>query len=223
MRQDPQYAPEHLALEAVTRIGPAAAKWVQYVHQGQPHLSGDQVADIARKKFTNIAGLSGAVTGAAGLPGAVADFGFLAWTQARMVLHLAAAHGVDPSHPDRALDLLVLQRVHAYAESARLALAVAAGRETVSGALQKSSKGTSKTVMVGQLSLKLAKMAGLHAVKRVAGKLIPGFGIVFGHWANRAATRELADRADAHYRQAIPAQRPAPQEQAKIQEQERRG
>lgn len=217
MRQDPQYAPEHLALEAVQRIGPAATEWVRYVLRGQPHLGVDQVAEIARKKFTNIAGMSGAVSGAAGLPGAVVDFGFLAWTQARMVLHIAAAYGVDPSHPDRALDLLVLQRVHAYAESARLALAVAAGRETVGGALEKSSKGTSKTAMVGQLSLKLAKMAGMHAVKRVAGKLIPGFGIIFGHWANRAATKELAGRADAHYRQAaataIPAQRPALPEQ----------
>lgn len=216
MRQDPQYAPEHLALEAVQRIGPAATEWVRYVLRGQPHLSADQVAEIARKKFTNIAGLSGAVSGAAGLPGAVADFGFLAWTQARMVLHIAAAYGVDPAHRDRALDLLVLQRVHAYAESARLALAVAAGRETVGGALRKSSKGTGKAAMVGQLTVKLAKMAGMHAVKRVAGKLIPGFGIIAGHWANRSATKELAGRADAHYRQAattIPAQRSATADQ----------
>jgi hypothetical protein len=205
MRADPQYAPEHLALEAVRKIGPAAVEWVRYVLGGQPGLTADQVAEIARKKFTTIAGMSGAVSGAAGLPGAVADFGFLAWTQAKMVLHIAAAFGVDPTHPDRALDLLVLQGVHAYAESARLALAVAAGRETVGGALEKSAKGTSKAAIVGQLSLKLAKMAGMHAVKRVAGKLIPGFGIVFGHWANRAATKDLAARAHAHYRRAASA------------------
>jgi hypothetical protein len=59
----------------------------------------------------------------------VLDVGVLAWTQARMVLHIAAAYDVDPVHTDRATDLLVLQRVHKVAESARLALGVAAGRE----------------------------------------------------------------------------------------------
>ena len=28
------------------------------------------------------------------------DVGVLAWTQARMVLHIAAAYGLDPTHPD---------------------------------------------------------------------------------------------------------------------------
>nr|WP_083929700.1 EcsC family protein [Catelliglobosispora koreensis] len=221
MRQDPQYAPEHLALEAVQRIGPAAGDWVRYVRNGQPHLHPEQIAEIAQKKFTNIAGLSGAVSGAAGLPGAVADFGFLAWTQARMVLHIAAAYGIDSAHPDRALDLLVLQRVHTYAESARLALDVARGRETIGGAIQKSSKGTGKAALIGQLSVKLAKMAGMRAVKRIAGKVIPGLGIILGHWANRSATKELAVRARAHYRQvafAIPVQRPSLEQRAPQQE-----
>jgi hypothetical protein len=209
MREDPQYAPEHLALEAVRRIGPSAHEWVRYVRNGQPQLTAEQVAEIAEKKFTTLAGISGAVSGAAGLPGAVADFGVVAWTQARMVLHLAAAYGIDAAHPDRALDLLVLQRVHTVAESARLALNVASGKETLDGALEKTSSGRSKVDVITELSLKLAKMAGLRAVKRVAAKVIPGASIVFGTWANRSATRELAARTRAHYRQVlrIPTQR----------------
>ena len=70
------------------------------------------------------------MSGATGLPGAVVDVGVLAWTQARMVLHMAAAYGVDPTDPERATDLLVLQRVHKVAETARLALGRGGGPGT---------------------------------------------------------------------------------------------
>jgi hypothetical protein len=206
MKEDPQYAPEHLALEAVQRIGPKAAAWVQYIRAGQPHLTPDQVAAIASRKFVTLAGLSGAVSGAAGLPGAVVDFGFLAWTQARMVIYMAAAYGADPAHPDRATDLLVLQKVHKYAESARLALGVAQGRETIGGVLAKRGPSAGAGKVIGQLSVKLARMAGMRAVKRIFAKVVPGAAIILGTWANRAATKELAGRARAHY--GIPRQLP---------------
>jgi hypothetical protein len=119
MKADPQYAPEHLALEAIRRLGPQAQAWVQRTRARQPDLGPEALARLAVRRFTAHARLSGAVSGAAGLPGAVVDVGVLAWTQARMVLHVAAAYGVDPTHPDRAVDLLVLQRVHRIAETAR--------------------------------------------------------------------------------------------------------
>ena len=129
MRADPQYAPEHLALEAIRRLGPPASRWAQRMRAIHPNVHPDMLAQWAIKRFTNHARLSGAVSGAAGLPGAVVDVGVLAWTQSRMVLHVAAAYGFDAAHPDRATDLLVLQRVHKVAETARLTLGVAAGRE----------------------------------------------------------------------------------------------
>nr|WP_117215929.1 EcsC family protein [Allorhizocola rhizosphaerae] len=204
MRADPTYAPEHLAAEAVRVLGPRAAAWTAYVRTVQPHVSADDLAQIAAKKFANLASLTGAVSGAAGLPGAIVDFGVLAWNQARMVLSIAAAYGHDPQDPDRATDLLVLQRVHGMASAARLALGVAAGR-TTAGTAMVSSGGTAR--VVGQLSLKLARMAGMRAVKRVAAKVVPGASIVFGSWANRSATRDLAARAITHYRPSVPAQR----------------
>jgi uncharacterized protein (DUF697 family) len=196
MRADPQYAPEHLAVEAVRRIGPQAKAWVSYVRAGQPHLNGEQIAQIAATKFTNIAGLTGAVSGAAGLPGAVVDFGVLAWNQARMVLHIAAAYGVDSEHPDRATDLLVLQRVHTVAQTARAALGVAAGRQTVGSVVTKSGGAR----LAGQLTVKLARMAGVRAFKRLFAKVVPGAAVILGAWANRSATKDLAARARAHYR-----------------------
>jgi hypothetical protein len=217
MRADPQYAPEHLAVEAVRRIGPQAAAWVDYVRRGQPGLSSEQIAQIAAKKFTNIAGLSGAVSGAAGLPGAVVDFGVLAWTQARMVLHLAAAYGLDPTHDERATDLLVLQQVHKYAQTARAAIGVAQGRETIGAVVTASRGGVARAGtgrLIGELSVKLARMAGVRALKRLFAKVVPGAGMILGHWANRSATKELAARSMEHFRSApmpqIPRQSPPP-------------
>ncbi|MGR6318463.1 EcsC family protein [Micromonospora soli] len=199
MRDDPQYAPEHLALEAVRRLGPEAAQWAARERAQRPDVPAEELADQAVRKFVNHARLSGAVSGAAGLPGAVLDVGVLAWTQARLVLHVAAAYGVDPVHPDRATDLLVLQRVHKVAESARLALGVAAGRERAGALFGMAGSRPLGRVML-QLGVRLAQMAGVRAAKRVVAKVVPGAAIILGTWANSSATRDLADRAHALYR-----------------------
>nr|WP_244162174.1 EcsC family protein [Micromonospora eburnea] len=199
MRNDPQYAPEHLALEAVRRLGPEAARWAARERALRPGLPPGALADQAVRRFVNQARLSGAVSGAAGLPGAVIDVGVLAWTQARLVLHVAAAYGVDPAHPDRATDLLVLQKVHKAAESARLALGVAAGRERAGALFGTAGDRQFGRVML-QLGVRLARMAGVRAAKRVFAKVVPGAAIILGTWANSSATSGLADRARELYR-----------------------
>ncbi|NES15431.1 MULTISPECIES: EcsC family protein [Micromonospora] len=199
MRDDPQYAPEHLALEAVRRLGPEAAQWAARERGQRPEAPGEELADQAVRKFVNHARLSGAVSGAAGLPGAVLDVGVLAWTQARLVLHVAAAYGVDPVHPDRATDLLVLQKVHKVAESARLALGVAAGRERAGALFGMAGERPLGRAMV-QLGIRLAQMAGVRAAKRIFAKVVPGAAIILGTWANSSATKDLAERARALYR-----------------------
>ncbi|WP_106323660.1 EcsC family protein [Actinoplanes italicus] len=199
MKADPQYAPEHLALEAVRRLGPEAAAWHARIREERPELDPDGVANLAVKHFTTLARVSGAVSGAAGLPGAVLDVGVLAWTQSRMVLHVAAAYGTDPAGQERATDLLVLQRVHKVAETARTALGVAAGRERASRIFTGDS-GRPLAGVLMKLGLKLAQMAGVRAAKRVFAKMVPGAGIILGTWANSAATKDLAQRAREHYR-----------------------
>jgi EcsC protein family len=207
MKDDPQYAPEHLALEAVRRLGPEAHKWVARVRAARPELTPDGLAEVAQKKFVNYARFSGAVSGAAGLPGAVVDVGVLAWTQARMVLHIAASYGVDPRHPDRATDLLVLQKVHKYAETARLALGVAAGREKP-GALLSGRGDTQVGKVLLKLGMRLAQMAGIKAAKKIFAKMIPGAAVILGTWVNSSATTDLARRTRAHYGPpAVPHQR----------------
>jgi hypothetical protein len=201
MKADPQYAPEHLALEAVRRLGPEAQRWAARVRVEQPDLTPDALAQVAIKRFTNLARLSGAVSGATGLPGAVVDVGVLAWTQARMVLHIAAAYGLDPTAQERATDLLVLQKVHKVAETARLALGVAAGRERASRLFAQTAGRPLTGVMV-RLGLKLAQMAGIRAAKRMFAKVVPGAAMLLGTWVNSAATKDLAKRARERYRTA---------------------
>ncbi|WP_144118523.1 EcsC family protein [Catellatospora sichuanensis] len=219
MKADPQYAPEHLALEAVTRIGPQAAAWVARMRTMYPNMHPDGLAQLAVKRFRRHARFTGAVSGSVGLPGAIADLATLAWTQSRLVLHLAAVYGVDPTHPDRATDLLVLQRVHKATEAARLALGVAQGREGVGAALAKGVGTTASRAPVGRalgrLSWKLAQMAGMRAVRKVAAKAIPFAAIVFGAWANSSTVNDLASRTINLYRPpaltAVPHPRPASQ------------
>ena len=199
MKADPQYAPEHLALEAVRRLGPEAQRWAERARTDNPAVTADDLAQAVVKRFTNYARLSGAVSGAAGLPGAVVDVGVLAWTQARMVLHIAAAYGTDPADPDRATDLLVLQRVHKAAETARMALGVAAGRERASRLFATAGNQPISGVMF-KLGVKLAQMAGIHAAKRMFAKVIPGAAVVLGTWVNSAATKDLAKRTRELYR-----------------------
>ncbi|GAA0809884.1 EcsC family protein [Spirilliplanes yamanashiensis] len=201
MKADPQYAPEHLALEAVRRLGPQAQAWAERSRAQQPGITPDALAQLAVRRFTTHARLSGAMSGAAGLPGAVVDVGVLAWTQCRMALHIAAAYGVDPTSGDRAVDLLVLQKVHRIAETARVALGVAAGRERASALFSSSSGRPIGRVML-QLGGRLARMAGVGAAKRMAAKVIPGAAVLLGSWANSAAAADLARRATAMYRPA---------------------
>jgi hypothetical protein len=205
MRADPQYAPEHLALEAVRRLGPEALQWATRTRAEQPDLHPDALAQLAVKRFTTHARISGAMSGAAGLPGAVVVVGVLAWTQARMVLHIAAAYGLDPTIPERATDLLVLQKVHKVAETARVALGVAAGRERASMLFAGSSGAPLGRVML-RLGVKLAQMAGIRAARRMFAKVIPGASVLLGTWANSAATTDLARRSRELYRIAGSAQ-----------------
>ena len=209
MKADPEYAPEHLALAAIQQLGPAARVWVDRTRARYPGIPADTVAQIAARRFTTFARLSGAAAGATGLPGVVIDVGVLAWTQARMVLHIAAAYGFDPTGPERATELLVLQKVHTYAETARTALGVARGREQA-GALFGKSASRPMGQMLVLLGLKLAQMAGVKAAKKMFAKMVPFAGVFLGTWANASATKELARRTIALYRKPGPPARPSP-------------
>ncbi|GAB3854610.1 EcsC family protein [Dactylosporangium cerinum] len=207
MRADPEYAPEHLAIEAVTRIGPKMVIELQKLRAMNPGAPPDALASMVVYRYTNHARLSGAVSGAVGLAGAVLDVGVLAWTQAKMVLLIAVIYGRDPADPERAIELLVLQGVHKYTDTARAALQVARGRQGIETLLPDKRRPLNQMLM--SLGLKLAQMAGIKAAKRIFAKLVPGAAIILGSFANAGATKALAKKAMALYsRPQLPAQRP---------------
>jgi hypothetical protein len=78
LRADPVRAPEHLALAAAERHGPAAAKWVQdrrAMYAVTPH----DLAQMAKKRHAGLARYSGAAGGVGGFVTLVPDLAAAAW------------------------------------------------------------------------------------------------------------------------------------------------
>jgi uncharacterized protein (DUF697 family) len=180
---------------------------LQKLRAQNPGAPPHALANMVVYRYTNHARLSGAVSGAVGLAGAVLDVGVLAWTQAKMVLLIAVIFGRDPADPERAIELLVLQGVHKYTETARTALQVARGRQGIDALLPDKRRPVNQMLLA--LGMKLAQMAGVKAAKRIFAKLVPGAAIILGSFANAGATKSLAKRAMELYgRPQLPAQRP---------------
>jgi len=169
---DPGYAPEHVARAAVRQLGPQAADWVARVRERYPDATADGVARLAARHFTRAAHRQGAATGAAGPVGSLATVGVVAQTQARLVLCIAAAYGLDPRAEARAHDLIMLLRVPRLTEPALAALADA-GRPIVA-----------------------------YAVRRVAARVIPFGAAVAGAVHGGRSTEAVAGRAVHRFRRA---------------------
>ena len=94
---EPDRAPEHIALAAAERFGPAAAEWVRVAGGGQ---TPEKLARIAYRKHVRLARLEGGALGVGGIFTAAPDLVALLWIQSRMVFYIAAALRVRPAPPD---------------------------------------------------------------------------------------------------------------------------
>src|SRR5919199_974306 len=95
LRADPVRAPEHLALAAAERHGPAAAAWAadkrrRYGHEGR------ELASMAKRRHAALARFEGAATGVGGVFTVVPDLVAVTWIQSRLVFFVSPAHGVRP-------------------------------------------------------------------------------------------------------------------------------
>ncbi|MFI5955760.1 EcsC family protein [Cryptosporangium sp. NPDC051539] len=218
MKADPGHAPEFLTLAAVERFGPEAALWMARTRAAHPYVADRVWVPVIRTRFVRLSRYSGAAAGVTGAIGAVLDVGVLAWNQARMVLHIAAALGFDPTHPDRAAELLVIRGLQTKLDTARTAIEVAR-REQAPSALGKHlpekvrNFGRGAGLAYGELAWQLARLAGLAAAKKMAMKFVPFAGVPLGAMANSGATKKLATDAVAYYTRARPpmALPPAPE------------
>ncbi|MEU8214910.1 hypothetical protein AB0C47_03965 [Micromonospora taraxaci] len=193
----PGFAPELLALAAVRALGPGAAEWAARLRNRYPDASADGLARLATRRFVRSAGAGGATAALAGFFAPLAELTSVLWTHANLVLHLAAAYGKDPAHPDRAVELLVLTQVHPDAASAEAALAAAqeAG-DPVEGGWPRAAEAA------WRLAAPLTAQAGGWVALRLVARLLPGAAMLAAALGDAAAADRLAARAVADYRPA---------------------
>jgi hypothetical protein len=191
IRAEPDRAPEHIALAAAERFGPAAEEWIRVAGGGH---TPESLARTAYKKHVRLARLEGAALGIGGAFTAAPDLMALIWIESRMVFYIAAAYGYDPRHPMRPAELLALHDVYSTPAEAREALDGVGDR--LAGAL-------AKRALVGRrdqsLARQLALFAGKRIARRYAGRLIPLVAAPIGAVQNAGATKDLGRRALAYY------------------------
>ncbi|WP_328421754.1 hypothetical protein OG470_06535 [Micromonospora sp. NBC_00389] len=193
----PGFAPELLALAAVRSLGPGAADWAEQLRARYPDAPADGLARLATRRFVRSAGAGGAVAALAGLFAPLAELTSVLWTHSNLVLHLAAAYGQDPAHPDRAAELLVLTQVHPDTASARAALAAArAADDPADGKWARAAEAA------WRLAAPLTAQAGGWLALRLASRLLPGAAVLATALGDAAAADRLAARAVAVYRRA---------------------
>jgi EcsC protein family len=188
---EPDRAPEHIALAAAERFGPAAEEWVRIAGPGN---SPEELARIAYRKHVRLSRLEGAALGMGGALTVAPDLVALLWIHSRMVFYIAAAHGYDPRHPMRPAELLALQGVYSTAAEARAALD-GVGKHLAQAVAEHalSARGD------GHLHRRLAKFLAKRFARRYAGRLVPLLGAPLGAIQNAAATKELGRQALAYY------------------------
>ncbi|MFI2708511.1 hypothetical protein ACH495_00045 [Micromonospora sp. NPDC018662] len=199
LRDHPGFAPELLALAAVDALGPRARGWVEQVRRAYPAADADGVARLATRRFVRMAGTGGALAAGAGVFAPAAELAVVLWTQANLVLHLAAAYGRDPAHPDRAAELLVLTSVHPDDGTARAALAAARAADVpTDGPWGRTAEAA------WRLATPVAAQAGGWLGLRLAARLLPGAAVLAAVTGGTAAAERVAARAVAHYRTRTP-------------------
>ncbi|WP_433355288.1 hypothetical protein ACQPYV_33190 [Micromonospora saelicesensis] len=191
----PGFAPELLALAAVRTFGPDAAGWAAGLRARYPDASADGLARLATRRFVRSAGAGGATAALAGFFAPLAELAAVLWTHSELVLHLAAAYGKDPTHPDRAVDLLVLTQVHPDRASAAAALAAAeTAGDPVEGAWPRTAEAA------WRLAAPLTAQAGGWVALRLVARLLPGAAVLAAALGDAAAADRLAARTVAVYR-----------------------
>ncbi|NES29874.1 hypothetical protein GCE86_24775 [Micromonospora terminaliae] len=193
----PGFAPELLALAAVDALGPRAAAWVGRTRDAYPDADADGLARLVTRRFVRLAGTGGALAAGAGLFAPVAELTAVLWTQANLVLHLAAVYGRDPAHPDRVAELLVLTQVHPDAGTARAALdGLRSAGAPVEGSLSRVAEAA------WRLATPLAAQAAGWLALRLAARLLPGAAALAAATGDATAAERLAARATTLYRPA---------------------
>jgi len=191
---DPAHSPELLALAAVQTIGPRAKEWAARISSVYPTATSAGKARLAARQFTRFGSLSTICAAVAGSYAPVALLGTAAITHADLVLHIAAAYGLDPTDERRAADLLVLTKVHPSRGEAEAAITTAKqpSYEDEEGGI---------TDAAWRLGRMLAAQAGGWTAIRTLNRFFPGTSLLTAVLTSRSAAQSLAARAERLYSQ----------------------
>jgi len=176
LRTAPRYAPELIALAAVDRLGTQAEATIRWLRDRYPHATPDALANWSTDRLARQSRY-------AILLDPIGEVSALVYQQARLVLHIAAAYGRNPSDPERAAELLALLRVHSDVESARAAVLAA--------------NGGAEAPATHRFSPLVAATAGRRVLRR-----LPGIGLVTGLLFDASALETVGRRATTFYRRA---------------------
>ncbi len=196
LRREPTYALETIALAAVQVHGASAQAWLAEV--APLRYSPEQLAKLAVRRSTNLARVEGAAFGLGGFVTIAPDVAALVWILTRQVVFVAAAYGQDPTHRDRAAELLVITEIYDTVDEAKAGLDRQGERLAI--ALARRSAGAKLKGKKRSMSHRLIRYAGKRAAKRYGGRMVPGIGAVLGAIDNAAATKATGERAIAFYR-----------------------
>ncbi|MFI5915573.1 hypothetical protein [Dactylosporangium sp. NPDC051541] len=192
---NPAYIPETLALAAVDRLAAGAKRRVGWYQLTYPGVDGEAISRAITREFVRRARRLGFAAGLVGPTGLVVEAAGVAWLQAKLVLHLAAAFGHDPQDRRRAAELLVLQRIHGTVETAEAA---------VRAAERADGRRANPRVAADRVGGPLARMVGggllRAAAARLARRVVPGAGLIVGSVTAARSTERLAARAVRYYR-----------------------
>ena len=188
---DPAHAPELLALAAVETIGPRAHRWATTIQAAYPTATSAGLARLATRQFTRFGALTSIFGAVAGSYAAMALVATRALTDTELILHLAAAHGLDPRHPDRAVDLLVITGVHDTAAEAESALAATRGPEPTASGLSDAAW------RIGRL---FVARSGRWTALRVINRYYPGVSLLGAVLTSAADAQATAARALTYFR-----------------------
>jgi hypothetical protein len=191
---DPGHSPELLALAAVQTIGPRAKEWASRTSDAYPTATSAGKARLAVSQFTRFGTLSSVFAAAAGSYAPLALLGTAALTHAELVLHIAAAYGLDPTDERRAADLLLLTKVHPSREEAEAAINTAK-----QPAYEEEDGGI--TDAVWRLGRMVVAQVGGWTMIRTLNRFLPGASLLTAVLTSQSAAESLGARAQRFYSQ----------------------
>ncbi|MFK0255014.1 hypothetical protein [Streptomyces sp. NPDC090445] len=156
---DPHHLPEFLAAFAVRHMGPVAARSVERMREAHPDAdpAGLRSRVLTRGKRRTVT--EGAFVGGPFLVLIPFAFCVAILSQAQACLELAALDGRDPTDPERAAELLVLQGVYADVGRARAVLADVYLPED--GGAPAAAPPPGRMTAVHRLVMRMARLLGL--------------------------------------------------------------